>query len=153
VLALLLIPLQLRFRALGFVLIMLYLADRREVQLIYFSFVTIATLGFGDISPRLPLAQMLVVLEAVLGQFYVAVVIAWLVSVYAPHRKPSACPGRGYATPCVTPSAFPTRERTPAGGARSSLRPNGSRATAAPGCGRTPSLGSRWPPTPYPSRS
>jgi hypothetical protein len=57
--------------------------ERREVQLIYFSFVTIATLGYGDITPRLALAQMLAVLEAVLGQFYVAVVIAWLVSRYA----------------------------------------------------------------------
>jgi len=62
--------------------------DRLEVQLIYFSFVTIATLGYGDITPHLPLTQMLVVLEAVAGQFYVAVVIAWLVSTYAAHRKP-----------------------------------------------------------------
>ncbi len=61
------------------------IADRPdlEVQLTYFSFVTIATLGYGDIAPRLPFAQMLAVLEAVFGQFYVAVVIAWLVSMYA----------------------------------------------------------------------
>jgi voltage-gated potassium channel len=64
--------------------------DRLEVQLIYFSFVTIATLGYGDITPRLPLAQMLAVLEAMIGQFYVAVVIAWLVSVHAAHRRPGA---------------------------------------------------------------
>ncbi|HMB35572.1 MAG TPA: potassium channel family protein [Methylomirabilota bacterium] len=57
--------------------------EQIEVQLIYYSFVTIATLGYGDITPRLPLAQMLSVLEAVFGQFYVAVVIAWLVSRYA----------------------------------------------------------------------
>jgi len=63
---------------------------RLEVQLIYFSFVTIATLGYGDITPRLPLVQMLTVLEAVGGQFYVAVVIAWLVSAYAAHRRPGA---------------------------------------------------------------
>lgn len=61
---------------------------RLEVELIYFSFVTIATLGYGDITPRLPLVQMLAVLEAVGGQFYVAVVIAWLVSAYAAHRRP-----------------------------------------------------------------
>jgi voltage-gated potassium channel len=64
--------------------------ERVEVQLIYFSFVTIATLGYGDITPRLPLAQMLAVLEAVLGQFYVAVVIAWLVSTYAARHRPGA---------------------------------------------------------------
>jgi hypothetical protein len=50
-------------------------------------FVTIATLGYGDITPRLPLVQMLAVLEAVGGQFYVAVVIAWLVSASAAHRR------------------------------------------------------------------
>jgi hypothetical protein len=42
------------------------------------------------ISPRLPLAQMLAALEAVAGQFYIAVVIAWLVSVHATHRRPAA---------------------------------------------------------------
>ena len=61
--------------------------DHLEVHLIYFSFVTIATVGYGDITPRLPLAQMLAVLEAVSGQFYVAVVIAWLVSAYAAQRR------------------------------------------------------------------
>ncbi|HEU5303739.1 MAG TPA: potassium channel family protein, partial [Gemmatimonadales bacterium] len=62
-------------------------AELSEVQLIYFSFVTLATLGYGDITPRLPLAQMLAVVEAVAGQFYVAVVIAWLVSAYAARRR------------------------------------------------------------------
>lgn len=57
-----------------------------ELQTIYFSFVTIATLGYGDITPHLPFSQMLVVCEAMFGQFYVAVVLAWLVSMYARHR-------------------------------------------------------------------
>ena len=64
--------------------------ERFEVHLIYFSFVTITTLGYGDITPRLPLAQMLAVLEAVTGQFYVAVVIAWLVSAYAARHRHGA---------------------------------------------------------------
>ncbi len=55
-------------------------------QLNYFSFVTIATLGYGDIVPKLPITQMLAILEAVIGQFYMAVVIAWLVSTYARRR-------------------------------------------------------------------
>jgi hypothetical protein len=54
-----------------------------DMQTTYFSFVTVATLGYGDITPRLPFAQMLVVSEAMFGQFYVAVVIAWLVSTTA----------------------------------------------------------------------
>lgn len=46
---------------------------------IYFSFVSITTLGFGDISPTLPLARFLVYLEAVVGQFYLAILVASLV--------------------------------------------------------------------------
>tara|TARA_B110000467_G_scaffold149171_1_gene155614 strand:+ start:216 stop:890 length:675 start_codon:yes stop_codon:yes gene_type:complete len=46
---------------------------------IYFSFVTLTTLGFGDISPALPLARFLVYFEAIVGQFYLAVLVASLV--------------------------------------------------------------------------
>lgn len=46
---------------------------------VYFSFVTITTLGFGDISPTLPVARFLVYLEAVIGQFYLAILVASLV--------------------------------------------------------------------------
>jgi hypothetical protein len=58
-----------------------------RMQLNYFSFVTIATLGYGDIVPRLPVTKMLAILEAVTGQFYMAVVVAWLVSVLAVRKK------------------------------------------------------------------
>jgi hypothetical protein len=56
--------------------------------MLYFSFVTIATLGYGDITPQLPLPQILAGLEAVMGQFYIAIVIAWLVSRYATEPNP-----------------------------------------------------------------
>lgn len=46
---------------------------------VYFSFVTLTTLGFGDISPTLPLARFLVYLEAIVGQFYLAILVASLV--------------------------------------------------------------------------
>jgi hypothetical protein len=59
----------------------------QNLQLSYFSFVTIATLGYGDIVPRLPVAQMLSVLEVVIGQFFMAVVVAWLVSILAVRGK------------------------------------------------------------------
>ena len=45
----------------------------------YFSFVTLATLGYGDVVPRTDVARGLAVLEAVGGQLYVAVTIARLV--------------------------------------------------------------------------
>jgi hypothetical protein len=54
-----------------------------DITFNYYSFVTIATLGYGDIIPRYPLAQMLASIEAVIGQFYVAIVVAWLVSLYS----------------------------------------------------------------------
>jgi voltage-gated potassium channel len=49
---------------------------------IYFSFVTLTTLGYGDISPVNGLARALAYLEAVCGQFYMAVLVASLVSAH-----------------------------------------------------------------------
>ncbi|ALO36099.1 hypothetical protein CMT41_16195 [Colwellia sp. MT41] len=46
---------------------------------IYFSFVTITTLGFGDIAPLLPISRFLVYFEAIVGQFYLAILVASLV--------------------------------------------------------------------------
>ncbi len=48
---------------------------------IYFSFVTITTLGYGDISPVLPLARFLVYMEAIVGVFYMAILVASLIGV------------------------------------------------------------------------
>jgi len=48
-------------------------------EFIYFSFVTITTLGFGDISPLLPIARFFVYFEAIVGQFYLAILVASLV--------------------------------------------------------------------------
>jgi ion channel len=50
---------------------------------VYFSFVTLATLGYGDIVPASLGARSLAVLEAVFGQLYLAVLVARLVSIYA----------------------------------------------------------------------
>ena len=50
---------------------------------VYFSFVTLATLGYGDIAPAASATRALAVLEAVFGQLYLAVLIARLVSLYA----------------------------------------------------------------------
>ena len=45
----------------------------------YFSFVTLTTLGYGDITPATPIAEVLVMLEAVTGMFYLAAIVASLV--------------------------------------------------------------------------
>jgi hypothetical protein len=47
----------------------------------YFSFVTLTTLGFGDVTPTHPLTQALVTIEALLGQIYLVVLVARLVAM------------------------------------------------------------------------
>lgn len=49
---------------------------------IYFSFVTQATLGYGDIVPASEVARGLAIVQAVAGQLYLAVMVARLVSLY-----------------------------------------------------------------------
>lgn len=49
---------------------------------VYFSFVTLTTLGYGDTFPLSNAARSLSVLEAVMGQLYLAVTIAGLVGIY-----------------------------------------------------------------------
>lgn len=46
----------------------------------YFSFVTLTTLGYGDISPATPIAQVVVILEAISGMFYLAIIVASLIA-------------------------------------------------------------------------
>jgi hypothetical protein len=58
-----------------------------EIGYMYFSFVTLATLGYGDVLPAVPLTQLLVSIQAVVGQFYVAVLVAWLVTLYVAHKS------------------------------------------------------------------
>jgi voltage-gated potassium channel len=60
----------------------------------YFSFVTLTTIGFGDITPVSRVARMLSVMEAITGMFYVAVLVARLVSIYStPLSKDSSVAG------------------------------------------------------------
>lgn len=58
----------------------------RFSQLVYFSFVTMSTLGYGDIVPRTPVAQTLAWTQSVTGQFYLAILVARLISAL-PHRR------------------------------------------------------------------
>ena len=46
---------------------------------IYYSFVTLTTLGYGDISPVAPIARFLVYMEAIVGVFYMAILVASLI--------------------------------------------------------------------------
>ena len=47
----------------------------------YYSYVTLTTLGYGDISPVVPVARFLVYMEAIAGVFYMATLVASLISI------------------------------------------------------------------------
>jgi voltage-gated potassium channel len=57
-------------------------AEVLRTEMLYFSLVTLATLGYGDILPSSPFTQMLAALEAVIGQFFIALLVAWLVGMF-----------------------------------------------------------------------
>ncbi len=59
-------------------------------EAVYFSFVTLSTVGYGDIIPVSNAARTLAMVEATTGVFYVAVLIAHLVSLYSGHRPTQA---------------------------------------------------------------
>jgi voltage-gated potassium channel Kch len=60
--------------------------DQSLKHLSYFSFVTLTTIGYGDIIAVAPVARILVILEGLLGQLFPAIFIAKLVSL---HIEPS----------------------------------------------------------------
>src|SRR5262249_19164864 len=55
----------------------------------YYSFVTLTSLGFGDITPVHPVARSMTVLEALIGVLYPAVLIARLISLEGTDPHPS----------------------------------------------------------------
>lgn len=55
-------------------------------EMLYFSFVTLASLGYGDIAPASNLIRTLAYLETITGQFYLAVMVASLVGAFTSHR-------------------------------------------------------------------
>ena len=66
-------------------------ADTNYSQIVstfsYYSFVTLTTLGYGDISPIHPAARAWVSVEAIVGQFYLAIVLAKLVGLAASEKS------------------------------------------------------------------
>jgi len=60
----------------------------RGVNSFYFSFATLCTIGYGDIVPVSGVARMLAILEAVVGMFYMTMLIARLVALYSSEARP-----------------------------------------------------------------
>ncbi|HSS73818.1 MAG TPA: potassium channel family protein [Gaiellaceae bacterium] len=53
---------------------------------LYFSYVTLATLGYGDYTPKSNLGHTLAIIEALFGQIYLVTVVALLVARLGPRR-------------------------------------------------------------------
>ncbi|MEM8846770.1 MAG: ion channel [Bacteroidota bacterium] len=56
-------------------------------ELMYFSYITLMTIGYGDILPATPLAQKATMLVGLIGQFYLVIITAVVVEKYITHNK------------------------------------------------------------------
>ena len=56
--------------------------EKDPATLVYFSFVTLSTVGYGDITPLSPPARSFAFMEAIIGQIYLAVLVARLVGLH-----------------------------------------------------------------------
>ena len=59
----------------------------RSNQLFYFTFTCLTTLGMGDILPGNIITQRVSIITAIIGQFYIAIVVAILISRYLQYKK------------------------------------------------------------------
>jgi hypothetical protein len=59
---------------------------------IYYSFVTLTTVGYGDMTPLHPVARTLAYLEGAVGQLYIAVLVAGLVGRHVAEQRTGAPP-------------------------------------------------------------
>jgi hypothetical protein len=83
--------------------------DGRIATFNYFSLVTLTTVGYGDITPLHAPATALAALEAVFGQFYIAIVVAQLVGLRLAQALAPPAPA---ATSAARPPAHPREGRT-----------------------------------------
>jgi voltage-gated potassium channel len=56
-------------------------------ECVYYSYVTLTTLGYGDVTPLTPTARSFSFVEALMGQLYLAVLVARLVGLHIAHAK------------------------------------------------------------------
>jgi ion channel len=59
-------------------------AADRHAELLYFSLITLSTIGYGDVVPLQGEVRMLAALEGITGVLYIAITVALLVSAYRP---------------------------------------------------------------------
>jgi hypothetical protein len=61
---------------------------KSNVDYLYFSFVTITTVGFGDLTAGTDVGRVVVTFEALIGQVFLVTLVARLVSMYGTARRP-----------------------------------------------------------------
>jgi hypothetical protein len=62
-------------------------ADLDASPPLYYTYITLASVGYGDITPLVPVSRSLATLMAVSGQFYIAVIVALLVGKFSSQRS------------------------------------------------------------------
>lgn len=63
------------------------ITDPRLSEIVYFSFTTLTSTGFGDIVPVHPIARMLCVVQQIVGVLFIAILIARLAGTYPPVER------------------------------------------------------------------
>ncbi len=63
------------------------ISSSNEGHLFYFSFATLTTLGYGDISPVNKISMSLATLEAICGQLYIGIFVARLIGLHIIHQS------------------------------------------------------------------
>ncbi|WP_299536750.1 potassium channel family protein [Ulvibacterium sp.] len=61
--------------------------EQKSDALLYFSYITLLTIGYGDIAPLTPIAQKATVLTGLIGQFYIVIITAVVVEKYIMNKK------------------------------------------------------------------
>lgn len=64
-----------------------YIENPAFINFLYYSFITMSTVGYGDITPRIPETQALSYILSISGQLYVAIIIALLIGKYLMHDE------------------------------------------------------------------
>jgi uncharacterized membrane protein len=63
--------------------------EPNNVDFLYFSFVTITTVGYGDLTAGTSTGRVLVTFEALIGQIFLVTLVARLVSMYGTRQRPA----------------------------------------------------------------
>jgi hypothetical protein len=66
--------------------------DERQIELFYFSIITLTTVGYGDVTPIHPVSRSLAALEGLTGQLYLTVLVASLVSLHVSYSRKDGAP-------------------------------------------------------------